>query len=284
MITGPVEFWKPWSGALFIEGSSLGRIRTLDRYVKQGNREQFIKGQILKLKHRKDDYLQVGFNKDGKYNNKLVHRIIAECFIPNPNELSEVNHKDCNRANNCISNLEFCTRGYNQKYKNEYGTSMAEVLGRPVYAVNLKTYEVLRFRSRREAAYKLKVHKQNITSVIKGREKTSGGFWFTEDDGNGIEIDRNKLNKITTGRTSKRSVVAVNLEMLRVFRFESQHEAGRVLGIEQGSIYSVLKGRYKQTHNFWFTYADNDAVENVRTKFGNNMAYEVEKLMNEKMN
>ena len=53
---------------------------------------------------------------NGKSTSKAIHRLIAEAFIPNPNSFPEVNHKDANRKNNSIDNLEWCSHGYNIKY------------------------------------------------------------------------------------------------------------------------------------------------------------------------
>jgi len=111
------EIWKKHPEIVGIEVSTLGRVRTLDRTVKSGEITQFVKGRVLKQYNRKDGYLQVNFRMNGKAISKKVHRLIAEAFIPNPDNLPEVNHKDCNRANNNVENLEFCTRSYNRRYR-----------------------------------------------------------------------------------------------------------------------------------------------------------------------
>lgn len=187
------EIWKKYPEYPLIEGSSIGRVRTLDRLVVCKNgRKQFVKGRVLKQRLKKNDYIEVGFNVNGKYINRSVHRIIASCFIPNPDNLPQVNHRDNNPANNNASNLEWCSPEYNMTYREKYGTA----LNRPVYAVDLKTLEVLRFESQHEASRKLEVVNQSVNAVLKGRQKTAYGYWFVNDDGNAVEFVKNKLHDI----------------------------------------------------------------------------------------
>ena len=79
------------------------------------------KGQILKpyLKHEKyTSYKKVALWKDGKYKQFSIHRLVAQAFIPNENNLPIINHKDEDGTNNIVSNLEWCDRSYNAMYKN----------------------------------------------------------------------------------------------------------------------------------------------------------------------
>ena len=79
------------------------------------------KGQILKqcVKVGKCVYYKyVQLYKDGRYKMKYVHRIMAECFLPNPNNLPIINHKDEDGTNNRLDNLEWCTVEYNSNYGN----------------------------------------------------------------------------------------------------------------------------------------------------------------------
>lgn len=80
----------------------------------------------------------------------------------------------------------------------------------------------------------------------------------------------------------KKPVIAINLETLKVFCFESQSEASRQLGVSQGNISDVLKGRQNKTRNYWFCFVGENAIENVRVKFGNDVARKVEELMRNK--
>ena len=67
-------------------------------------------------KKTKTGYLRITLNKNGKYKTFAVHRLVAEAFIPNPNNLPCVNHKDENQFNNDFRNLEWCTYKYNSNY------------------------------------------------------------------------------------------------------------------------------------------------------------------------
>lgn len=102
--------WKPIVGyeGLY-EVSNTGLIKSLNFYRYKGPR-------ILKPCQRPDGYLSVGLSKNNITKTKTVHRIVAEAFLPNPDGLEMVNHKDENRSNNNVDNLEWCSRAYNQNY------------------------------------------------------------------------------------------------------------------------------------------------------------------------
>jgi len=93
-----LENWKMHPDFSFIEVSNLGRVRTLDRVVSNGRGTYVRKGRILKQRDNGHGYLYVMFGKDGKAVNKSVHRLVAKTFLPNPNNLPQINHKDCNPA------------------------------------------------------------------------------------------------------------------------------------------------------------------------------------------
>lgn len=101
--------------------SNRGRVKSLDRYVKHSSGEwQLKRGRILKPAKDRNGYLKVQLSKDGKGKLFFVHRLVAMAFIPNPNNLPMINHKDENPSNNCVDNLEWCT----QKYNVNYGTAI----------------------------------------------------------------------------------------------------------------------------------------------------------------
>ena len=105
------EIWKDiegYEGAYQV--SNRGRVKSLN-YNRSG------KEGILKLGKDKDGYLQVVLCKNSKLKTVKIHRLVAQTFINNPNNLPEVNHKDENKENNCADNLEWCDRKYNMNYR-----------------------------------------------------------------------------------------------------------------------------------------------------------------------
>lgn len=114
-----MEIWKSIPGYDYYEVSSEGRVRSLGRWenTKHGGR-RFRKGRILKPVNRGRGYMCVGiFNEEG-HKLAAIHRLVAEAFIPNPDSLYCVNHKDENPSNNVVSNLEWCDYQYNNSYGN----------------------------------------------------------------------------------------------------------------------------------------------------------------------
>ena len=111
------ETWKPISGIPGVEAGPHGDIRMLDCVVCDENGEHFIKGGIRKQYNNSHGYLQVNVFIDGKWVLKKVHRLVAQAFIPNPDSLPEVNHKNCDRGDNCVGNLEWCSSSYNSQYR-----------------------------------------------------------------------------------------------------------------------------------------------------------------------
>lgn len=270
------EIWRTCPDYDFIEISNLGNVRTKDRYVTDKNgKKRFVKGRILKQQLLPNGYMQVGFSVNGKQVHLYVHRMVATCYIPNPNNYPQVNHIDCNRSNNIIDNLEWCTNQYNTAYREKYGKSAAEVFGRSVFAVDLETGKAMRFETRAEAACQLSIDDGHIFQVVKGERQQAGGYWFTEDEN---EITEGKIQEIKA-KMWTRQVIAINSETFEVLRFKSQHEASRKLRIAVQNINKVVKGKQNKAHGWWFCNADENAVEKVRKKFGDEIANKVEKLI-----
>ena len=106
--------WRPIEGyeGLY-EVSNTGRVRSVDRY---DNRNCFRKGKVLSPAKDKNGYLKVVLNCNGKCKTINVHRLVAQEFIPNPDNLPMVNHKDEDKSNNNVINLEWCDVKYNLSY------------------------------------------------------------------------------------------------------------------------------------------------------------------------
>ena len=124
-------------------------------------------------------YMQVNIRKDKKKYYKRVHRLVAEAFIPNPENLSMVNHKDGDKTNNNIDNLEWCTNsqntqdGYNKGYyKSTYKVS--------VKAIHKETGEDLIFRSIRQLSEDLRLNRKTVSNILNGTKATNNYDYYFE--------------------------------------------------------------------------------------------------------
>lgn len=113
---------------------------------------------FLKLKERiitptikANKYLDIKLVKDGISKHFYVHRLVAEHFIPNPDNLPQVNHKDKNPSNNNVDNLEWCNNFYNVRYSN-IPNKLKELRGDKLKITNIETEEIIIANSKREAA------------------------------------------------------------------------------------------------------------------------------------
>lgn len=121
--------------------------------------------KFLKPKKEPNGYLRVTLTDEaGNRKMWLVHRLVAMTYIPNPENLPQVNHKDENKENNCLQNLEWCSAQYNIDYSKSKSIKCVE------------TGEI--FKSTREAARKLNLHHSHICSVLKGRYQKTGNLSF----------------------------------------------------------------------------------------------------------
>ena len=115
------EIWKPINEFYGFAVSNKGNVKALERDIFYEN------GKII---HRKEKILSqhiinsgykiVDFTVNGIHKRELVHVLVAKAFIPNPNNYKQVNHKDKNKNNNCVENLEWCTGTYNKQYSDVF--------------------------------------------------------------------------------------------------------------------------------------------------------------------
>ena len=115
------EIWRPIKGyENLYEVSNKGRVRSLTKYcMRFGCRKTLIRGKLLSIRKNASGYIMVSLAKKGTKKQVLIHRLVAQAFIPNPNNYPIINHKDENPSNNNVNNLEWCT----QKYNVNYGTA-----------------------------------------------------------------------------------------------------------------------------------------------------------------
>ena len=188
-----MEIWKSIQGYEGIyECSSLGKIRSLDRYVFNSEKQIyfFIKGQELKLRKNKNGYLQVGLNKDGKRKMVYVHRIIAEIFLESGEGKNTVNHIDGDKNNNCVDNLEWCSYSENNKHSyKELNRKIVNCGGSkiPIYMIDTKTKELFYYKSIAEASKLINLSHTQINRYVHSNKKWKGRFILLTDKDKGVE-------------------------------------------------------------------------------------------------
>jgi len=156
------------------EVSNLGNVKSLN-YHSTG------KTQLLKPEKIISGYLRIPLSKNNKKKRFLIHRLVAMAFIPNPNNLPEINHINENKTDNRVNNLEYCTAEYNANYgtrKERIAEKMTnnEKTSKPVKQYDLKGNLIQKFPSIMDAQRKFGYVSQNISKVCLGERKTANGY------------------------------------------------------------------------------------------------------------
>lgn len=176
----PKRIWKNIEG---YEGlyqvSNLGEVKSLK--FAGGS-----KSRKLKLGKTSNGYMKIVLGSGKNRKTFSIHRLVAMAFIPNPNNYPEVNHKDEDKTNNIVTNLEWCTRGYNANY----GTISERLSSKVSYSrrnksncskkiICVTTGEI--FNCILDASEKYKIPSGNISANAKGRIKTAGKHPITRE-------------------------------------------------------------------------------------------------------
>lgn len=162
------EEWRDVAGyeGLY-EVSNFGRVRSVDRYVSRGCKGAVLfKGKILKKRTNIDGHITVQlYDKNHNVKTAFVHRLVAEAFIPNPENLPFVNHKDERPKNNFVENLEWCSHVYNCNYGTR-NRRISEALSKPIKMLSVENELIKTFHSATAAGQYLGKHPvTNICNV-----------------------------------------------------------------------------------------------------------------------
>ena len=161
-----------WKDVIGYEGlyqvSNLGRVKSFPRHGTPSNC-----ARILKQHKDGKGYKRLWLCKEGIQKNYKVHRLVAEAFLPNVDNLPQVNHKDENKANNSVSNLEWCNNQYNAPYNGRM-EKIADKISKRVRC--LETGIV--YSSISQASRLTGISYSNIVMVCQGKYKQARGYHF----------------------------------------------------------------------------------------------------------
>ena len=169
------EQWKDITG---YEGlyqvSSKGRVRSFRKWKRAGCPDEY----ILKPTPNNRGYHMVTLYSGTERHKYLVHRLVAEAFLPNDSGLPQVNHIDENVGNNSVENLEWCTAMYN----NCYGTARFRTMvtkGQPVEQRLINGQLLATYISTAVAMEITGISRKEIAECVRGKLKSAGGFVWT---------------------------------------------------------------------------------------------------------
>lgn len=256
------EIWKDIKG---YEGkyqvSNLGRVRSLSRLVWNGKVYVKHTGRILSQTVRYSKkrmcytYSYVSFhNKSNAPTKKIfIHRLVAEAFIPNPNNYSFVNHKDENKLNNTVDNLEWCTCEYNNSYgtarERSIKTKIRKGITKPVCKYSLDGKRLCIYNSVTEAAKANNVSKTQISNACINKTIRVGNYGYRfEDD-----------EYIPRSQTFHKNTITFYLNGKIVYKCFGYEDAANFANISKDTFQSVVKGsrnskklnKYKVKIKFW---------------------------------
>ena len=172
------EIWKDVKGFENVyQISNLGRLKRLETIIKSK-----YMGKYNRNVHKYEKIINVNKNERYykytlKYKNKkrvaTIHRLVAEAFIPNPNNLPQVNHIDGNKHNNCIDNLEWCTQSENIKHAQ---ITLNKIV-KNVLQIDPETNKIInKYKSTVEAMQKTNIDRTNISKCCNGKAHKAGGY------------------------------------------------------------------------------------------------------------
>ena len=256
------EIWKPvvGFGGLY-EVSNLGRLKSLNRTVVNLSGEYIKKGAIKKISSNNRGYHIVTLTKDGTSKQYGIHRLVAEAFIPNPNNLPEVDHIDRNPSNNIVGNLRWCTHKENlnndntiQYMKEHVDKRKCSMLGisakisrnsisapKQVFQYTKDGNYIATYESHNEASRITGINRSAIEQVLNKTEYSAGGYLWTTEFKNSLKYKRKVPSFF-------KPIQQINSDGCIVGEWDSMTKAAKALNISRKYISARIKTgefRYK---------------------------------------
>lgn len=255
METTKDEIWKPVRGyeGLY-EVSNFGRVKSLKRVVnshpvncKRTLPEKIRTGRL----NKKLGYMMISLSVGNVNKQNYIHRLVAEAFVPNPNNYPMVNHKDEDKANNSVDNLEWCTAKYNMAYSNVFGQAKSKN-SKPVCQYDYDGNLIKEYPSSNEAGRALNVRPYCISFCCQGKIGSVRGFlWRYADEG--------YVKPKQTAALCRR-VIQKDLDGTTIKIWSSIHEAAHGTGTRESLIGRCYHGTRRSTNGFKWEFYDKKPI------------------------
>jgi len=207
-------------------------------YVSSKGRCKNKKGRITSGYLHTNGYTKVPLHRKAY----AIHRLIASVFIPNIENKEHVNHKDGNKQNNSIDNLEWISRSDNCIHRSNI---LHTQYLKKVYQYDLNMNLIKEYKSITSASKETNIPKESITSCCNEKQVQTNGFTF--------RFEENK-DKIRKDKSNKKKVIQYDKQMKILNEFDSINEASKQLLINYSCILDCCKGRQKTSGGFIFEY------------------------------
>ena len=214
--------------------------------------------RLLKPQVTNVGYLRIELNINGKTYREGVHRLVAECFVPNPNNYPVVNHKDENPLNNHADNLEWCTQKYNMNYGTcierrvahmDYKSGAENHKSKRVYQFDLEGNFIAEYGGVREAERITGLASNCISKAATGILKQYAGYvWCYEKKFKGYDPEG-------IHHFSKGAFLMYDLQGNFIRRFDTPKEM-KEAGFSQISANRVCRGERKSYKGYIFKHED----------------------------
>jgi hypothetical protein len=179
-----------------------------------------------------------------------LHRLVAITFLENSENKEQVNHKDGNKLNNKLENLEFVTNKENQIHKFENG--LGNNFTRQIKQYDLNGNFIKEYNSIVSAAKEMNISKSCIRGVLTNNRKTAAGYIWKYSDDKNIDF----IEKITINKNKGRKVCQYDLEMNLIKIHNSIAEASKNINIHKNNIWGVINNLRKTSGGFIWKYLD----------------------------
>ena len=213
-------------------------------------------GKLLTVCKDGQGYMNVALSKNGKSRTHKVHRLVALAFILNPNNYPYINHKDEDKTNNNVENLEWCTPKYNLNYGTAIKRRSEAIKASPVkqrkavIQLSLSGVFIKEYRSTKEASEETGIDRRQISCAMHHVGKQAQGYlWVLKDDYN-KNIDYGEIHKRVSTHPKVKRIAQYTKDGIFVKKWNSLKEAHLNLGINYSSLTNCLHGKYSHAGGF----------------------------------